>query len=436
MIEKTNNRGGCFFSREKGYRLDKLLKGKTILLGISGGIAAYKAATLCSRLVGLGAEVRVIMTESATKFITPLTLQTLSRHSVATDVFDERDPSIVQHIDWADAADLAIVAPATANILSKLANGLADDMLSTTLLAVTAPVLVAPAMNVHMWEHPAVVDNVNKLASRGVYFVEPGTGNLACGYVAKGRLAEPDEIVSVVVDMLAGERPLEGRKVLITAGGTVERIDPVRYITNDSSGKMGFALAEAAREMGADVTLVCGKTDLPPPGGVQLVKAVSAQDMREAVMARAEQSDIVVKAAAVADYRPAKQETQKIKKSEDGYTLALVRNPDILQEIGEWKAGRADANLPILIGFAAETSDVERHATEKLIRKNSDMIVANDVSEEGAGFGVDTNIVTIYGRNGFVERLPMLSKKEVARRILELAAQRLNSSADEKGREE
>ncbi|MFC5401851.1 bifunctional phosphopantothenoylcysteine decarboxylase/phosphopantothenate--cysteine ligase CoaBC [Cohnella soli] len=403
--------------------MNKPLHGKTILLGVTGGIAAYKAATLCSRLVGLGANVRVMMTKGATQFITPLTLQTLTRHPVATDVFDERDASIVQHIDWADAADLAVVAPATANMLSKLANGLADDMVSTTLLAVTAPLLIAPAMNVHMWEHPAVVDNVNKLAARGATFVEPGTGQLACGYVGKGRLAEPDEIVGAIVAMLTGPKPLAGKRVLVTAGGTVERIDPVRYITNDSSGKMGFAIAEAARDRGAQVTLVVGKADVEPPNGVDVVAVRSALEMREAVMERLPDVDVVVKAAAVADYRPARQATEKMKKSAEALTLELVPNPDILQEIGEWKAAReVGARQPFIIGFAAETTDVEKHALDKLKRKKCDLIVANDVTAEGAGFGIDTNVVSVYGPAGLVEKLPLLSKKDVAGRILDLIA--------------
>lgn len=419
--------------------MDKRLTGKTILLGITGGIAAYKAATLCSRLIGLGASVRVMMTEGATKFITPLTLQTLSRHPVATDVFDERDAAIVQHIDWADSADLAVVAPATANILSKMANGLADDMLSTTLLATTAPLLVAPAMNVHMWEHPAVIDNVNKLASRGVIFVEPGSGQLACGYVGKGRLAEPDEIVEAIVTMLVGPRPLAGKRVLITAGGTVERIDPVRYITNDSSGKMGFAIAETARDRGAEVTLVCGKTDVIAPDGVKVVRVESALNMYDEVMARLSHVDIIVKAAAVADYRPAHMEEQKIKKKSEALTLELIRNPDILQAVGAWKESQQDKRKLFVIGFAAETMEVEKHAQDKLARKKCDLIVANDVSEEGAGFGTETNIVSVYGPQGLVEHMPRMSKKAVAERLWELTINRMNHPLDQgdgKGTEE
>ncbi len=418
--------------------MNKALTGKTILLGVTGGIAAYKAATLCSRLVGLGASVKVIMTEGATKFIPPLTLQVLTRNPVATDVFDERDAAGVQHIDLADSADLAVIAPATANILSKLANGLADDMLSTTILATTAPLLIAPAMNVHMWEHPAVIENVNKLASRGVTFVEPGTGQLACGYVGKGRLAEPDEIVDAIVKMLIGEKPLAGKRVLVTAGGTVERIDPVRYITNDSSGKMGFAIAESARDRGAEVTLICGKTDGAPPNGVQVVRADSAMQMYDAVLERLPSTDVVVKAAAVADYRPLHRAEHKMKKTSESLTLELVRNPDILQAIGEWKIGAQGSDKLYVIGFAAETTDLEKHAIEKLNRKKCDLIVANDVTESGAGFGTETNIVNVYGPQGLIERIPQMTKRAVSERLWELAQSGMNAAkaaGDGKGTE-
>jgi phosphopantothenoylcysteine decarboxylase/phosphopantothenate--cysteine ligase len=427
---RENNPSGCFFSlkqaADQGGSAVKPLAGKTILLGVTGGIAAYKAAALCSRLVSWGAQVRVIMTEGATKFITPLTMQTLSRHPVATDVFDERDASKVQHIDWADAADLVVVAPATANLIGKLACGIADDMLSTTLMAVTAPILIAPAMNVHMWEHPAVEENVRKLAARGVRFVEPGTGQLACGYVGKGRLAEPDEIAETVVRMLTGPRPLAGKKVLVTAGGTVERIDPVRYITNDSSGKMGYALAEAARDFGAEVTLVCARTEGSPPGGVNVVRVESAAEMYEAVMQRLGEMDAVVKAAAVADYRPARMMDTKMKKNAESLTLELVRNPDILQAIGEWKAARAGQRTPFTIGFAAETDNVEAYAMDKLRRKKCDLIAANDVTRPGAGFGSDTNVVSVYAPDGLVEHIPLAAKRQVAERIWQLAAERMD----------
>ncbi len=403
-----------------------MLKGKTILLGISGGIAAYKAAALCSKLAQAGASVHVIMTESAAKFIAPLTLQTLSRNRVAVDTFDEQDPSGVQHIDLADSADLLVIAPATANVIGKLAGGIADDMLSTTYLATTAPVLIAPAMNVHMYDHPAVQHNMAVLRSRGVLFHEPGVGQLACGYVGKGRMAEPEELVATIAQLLggrvqadeAGERLLAGKRVLVTAGGTMERIDPVRYITNDSSGKMGFAIAETAREMGADVTVVYAHVSAPLPAGVQLIQANSALEMYEAVTARYAETDIVIKAAAVADYRVEQIAAAKIKKSSDTLTLNLVKNPDILQTLGERKTHQ------FLVGFAAETGDAAALAMDKLQRKNCDLLVANDVTEPGAGFAVDTNRVSIFDRSGLVEQLPLLSKQETAGRLLKLVAGR------------
>ncbi|ULL17412.1 bifunctional phosphopantothenoylcysteine decarboxylase/phosphopantothenate--cysteine ligase CoaBC [Paenibacillus sp. H1-7] len=396
-----------------------MLKGKTIVLGVSGGIAAYKAAAICSKLKQSGAEVYVIMTESATKFIAPLTFQTLSRHDVIVDTFDEKDASVVSHIDLADRADLFVVAPATANIIAKMAHGLADDMLSTTLLATTAPVLVAPAMNVHMYEHPAVIANMKLLGDRGVLFVEPGTGQLACGYVGKGRLEEPERIVEAIERYFAEKQLLHGKKVLVTAGGTVERIDPVRYLTNDSSGKMGFAIAEAARIMGADVTLVVGKASAYIPPGIRTVRVQSAEDMLDAVMERFGDTDIVIKAAAVADYRPAETATQKIKKKDEAMTIQLVKNKDILQTLGQHKTTQ------FIVGFAAETENIDEHALDKLQRKNCDLLVANDVSQEGAGFGYDTNIVRIYDGNGLVEALPIMTKQEVARRLLLQVAERI-----------
>ncbi|WP_138493113.1 bifunctional phosphopantothenoylcysteine decarboxylase/phosphopantothenate--cysteine ligase CoaBC [Paenibacillus pinistramenti] len=410
-----------------------MLTGKKIVLGVTGGIAAFKAASLCSKLVKQGAEVRVIMTESAVKFITELTMQTLSKAPVFTDTFDEKDPAVIAHINLADWADLVLVAPATANIIAKMAAGLADDMLSTTLLATEAPIMAAPAMNVHMYQHPAVVRNMNELAQRGVMFVEPGSGLLACGYVGKGRLEEPEQIVAVVERFFEqqdgrSKGALAGKKVVVTAGGTVERIDPVRYITNDSSGKMGFALAEAARELGAEVVLIAGSTTGQPPAGkgIELERVQSAQNMYDAVMRHFDSSDIVIKAAAVADYRPAVQADRKMKKSGDTMTLELVKNIDILEQLGQKKTGQ------FLIGFAAETNDVEHYAMDKLRRKNCDLIVANDVTSEGAGFGTDTNIVQIYDHEGLVERLPQLSKLETARRILEVAAGRLEGPGVER----
>jgi len=395
------------------------LKGKTIVLGITGGIAAYKAAALCSKLTQAGAEVRVIMTDSATRFITPLTLQTLSRHPVHTDTFDERDPAVVSHIDLADRADLVVVAPATANIIGKMAHGLADDMLSTTLLATTAPVLVAPAMNVHMYDHPAVIANIQTLGERGVRFVEPGTGQLACGYVGKGRLAEPDEIALAAAELLAEPQLLAGRKVLVTAGGTVERIDPVRYITNDSSGRMGVAIAEAARDLGADVTLIAARMSVPLPGGVKIVHAESAEAMRDAVLDRYVSADILIKSAAVADYRPVVRHDVKQKKSDAKLVLELEKTVDILEEAGRSKQHQ------FLVGFAAETGNLAEYAMGKLQRKNCDLIVGNDVTEPGAGFNSDTNIVHVYDRAGEVAAWPQLSKREVGLRLMRLIAERL-----------
>ncbi|MGN7383352.1 bifunctional phosphopantothenoylcysteine decarboxylase/phosphopantothenate--cysteine ligase CoaBC [Paenibacillus sp. SAFN-117] len=399
-----------------------MLKGKSILLGVSGGIAVYKAVSLCSKLAQAGADVRVIMTESAVKFVAPLTFQTLSRHHVMTDTFEEKDPSVVSHIDLADHADLVVIAPATANILAKMALGIGDDMLSTTLLATTAPILAAPAMNVHMYEHPAVLNNMETLRERGVRFIEPGEGQLACGYVGKGRLAEPEQIYEAIVAMLQPDLPLQGKKVLVTAGGTVERLDPVRYLSNDSSGKMGYAVAEEARGMGAEVVLISAPSSLPRPEGVEFVPVVSALDMLSAVMERLNDVDIVIKAAAVADYRPAEASPVKIKKKDEEMTIRLVKNPDILQQIGERKTKQ------YVIGFAAETNDLEANGLDKLRRKNCDLMVANDVTLEGAGFGTDTNIVTLLDKDGNVERLPILSKREVARHLLKLAAERLPSA--------
>jgi phosphopantothenoylcysteine decarboxylase/phosphopantothenate--cysteine ligase len=407
-----------------------MLNGKKIVLGVTGGIAAYKAATLCSRLVQKGADVHVIMTASATQFITELTLQTLTRNTVYTDTFDEREPAVVSHIHLADLADLVLVAPATANVIAKMAHGMADDMLSTTLLATTAPVMIAPAMNVHMYDHPAVKHNMSLLVERGAMMIEPGEGLLACGYVGKGRLEEPESIVDVVERFFEqrefadrtrqGQASLlQGKKVVVTAGGTIERIDPVRYITNDSSGKMGFAIAAAARDLGADVKLVMGSTQSKPPENVELIPVQSAQDMYEAVTREWDDADIVVKAAAVADYRPKEVYTEKIKKKGDTLSLELIKNIDILETLGKQKTHQ------FLIGFAAETQSVEMYAREKLERKNCDLIVANDVTRTGAGFGTDTNAVHIYDREGLVEELPVMAKDDVAHRLLRIAAERI-----------
>ncbi|MFS1513276.1 bifunctional phosphopantothenoylcysteine decarboxylase/phosphopantothenate--cysteine ligase CoaBC [Chengkuizengella sp. SCS-71B] len=400
-----------------------MLKSKTIVLGISGGIAAYKAASLCSKLVQSGANVHVIMTESATQFIQPLTLQTLSRNPVIVDIFDEKDASVVSHIDLADRADLVLVAPATANIIAKIAHGLADDMLSTTLLATTAPIMIAPAMNVHMYAHPAVQQNIQVLKKRGTLFVNPGTGQLACGYVGEGRLAEPETIFEAVQQhflTFESSQLLKGKRVLVTAGGTLERIDPVRYITNDSSGKMGFALAEAAYKMGAEVVLVTANTHLKVLDGIENVCVKTTEEMYEAVLSRYDKMDMVIKAAAVADYRPIEQYDKKIKKSDDTLTITLQKNTDILKKLGELKTNQ------FLIGFAAETNDLEKYALEKLKNKNCDMLVANDVTAPGAGFGTDTNRVNLYDEMGLIEELPLLSKEQISEQILKIAASKMS----------
>lgn len=391
---------------------NKMLKGKKILVCVSGGIAVFKAAALTSKLTQAGAIVKVIMTESARKFVTPLTFQALSRHDVYTDTFDEKDSSVIAHIDLADWADLTLIAPATANVIGKLANGLADDMMSTTLLAVTSPIFIAPAMNVHMYENPAVQKNIETLEQFGYHFIEPNEGFLACGYVAKGRMEEPETIVAMLETFVSRDLPLQGKRILITAGPTRERIDPVRFMTNFSSGKMGYSIAAEAVQNGAEVILISGPTNLQPPAGVRVVNVESAEDMLRAVLNEYDAVDAVIKTAAVADYRPKIVHKEKMKKKADDLTLELERTPDILKILGERKTKQT------LVGFAAETNKVEEYAKGKLASKNLDMIVANDVLAEGAGFGTDTNIVTMYKRNGEIVSLPKLSKQQVATHIL------------------
>jgi len=391
-----------------------MVKGKRILLCVTGGIAVYKAAALTSKLVQAGFEVKVMMTQSASEFVTPLTFQSLSRNPVYTDTFDEKNPAVIAHIDLADWADLVLVAPATANMIGKLANGIADDMISTTLLATTARVWIAPAMNVHMYDHPAVKRNIETLASFGYEFVEPSEGYLACGYVGKGRLEEPEKIVDLVSGFFetSNMHPLKGKHILITAGPTREKIDPVRFLTNHSTGKMGYAIAEEARLLGAEVTLVTGPTNLAYPKGIRVIPIESAQEMYEEVMKHYPEMDVVVKSAAVADYRPKRVHEQKMKKQPGDAVIELERTLDILKALGEKKEHQ------LLIGFAAETERVEEYAQKKLREKNADMIIANNIRQEGAGFGGDTNIVTMYKRTGEAKELPLLSKKEVAHKIL------------------
>ncbi|WP_433749601.1 bifunctional phosphopantothenoylcysteine decarboxylase/phosphopantothenate--cysteine ligase CoaBC [Falsibacillus pallidus] len=397
-----------------------MLAGKKILLCVTGGIAVYKAAALTSKLTQAGAEVRVIMSESACEFVAPLTFQALSRNPVYTDTFDEKNPEVIAHIDLADWPDLILAAPATANVIGKMANGIADNMITTTLLAAKAPVWIAPAMNVNMYSHPAVQRNISILDSFGYKFIEPSEGYLACGYVGKGRLEEPERIVELVDDFLSmkpGEKGiLKGVKMIVTAGATKEKLDPIRYFTNRSSGKMGFAVAEQAAKEGADVLLVTN-SQLEVPQGVRTIHAENAEEMFQAVMANAHEADVIIKSAAVADYRPKKIYDQKMKKQEGDLIVEFERTKDILMELGRTKEHQ------FLVGFAAETENIDHYAQKKLQKKNADMIVANDVSHEGAGFQGDTNIVTIYKKDGSKTELPLMSKQDVARRLIKEIAQ-------------
>lgn len=415
-----------------------ILQHKEIVLGVSGGIAAYKAAALTSKLTQAGAKVSVVLTANACRFVQPITFEALSHRPVYTDTFTEPVPGVISHIDVADRADLVILAPATANIIGKYANGIADDMLSTMLLATTAPVMVAPAMNVNMYNHPAVQANMQRLLSYGVTMVEPNEGMLACGWVGRGRLAEPEEIVEAAIRFFeqkevntksvhaASHQDLQGKKIVVTAGPTREKIDPVRYISNYSSGKMGYAIAEAARDRGADVTLISGPTALSIPSGVTFVPVESVQEMLDAVLQVYPQADVVIKSAAVSDYRPEQVYTHKVKKTEsEDFSLSLVKAPDILRTLGEQKTHQ------MLVGFAAETQEVEKHALDKMRRKNLDMIIANDVLQEGAGMGVDTNIVTIYQQDQAPIRLDKMSKRDVAERLLDAMKQNLQAGVQE-----
>jgi len=383
-----------------------------ILLGVSGGIAAYKSLELLRLLVKEGAKVWTVMTRSATEFVGPLSFQALSGNPVRTEMFSHTQESQIQHIALADMAQLVVVAPATANFIAKMAHGLADDMLSTTLLAVRCPVVVCPTMNVNMYNHPATQKNLDVLKERGVWLVEPEEGELACGWEGKGRLADPEAILETVKAALSPQ-DLAGERVLVTAGPTWEALDPVRFISNRSSGKMGFALARVAKRRGAAVTLVSGPTGLRPPPGVRFVQVESASQMRDAVMENLGEATVVVKAAAVADYRPEQIHEDKIKKEQENFVLSLTRTPDILAEVGARKGDR------ILVGFAAETRALLENARQKLIRKNLDWIVANDVTKPGSGFATETNQVTLISREGTLEELPEMSKEEVAWVILD-----------------
>jgi phosphopantothenoylcysteine decarboxylase / phosphopantothenate---cysteine ligase len=387
-----------------------------VALGVTGGIGAYKAVEVARGLQQRGHDVVAIMTASATRFVGPLTFEAITRRRVITDQFESGANADIEHIALASSIDLLIVAPATANIIGKLANGLADDFLSTLYTATRAPVLLAPAMNTQMFAHEAVRRNLDTLAARGVRFVDPGEGYLACGWIGKGRLAEPEDIVAAAEAMLRPEGPLRGKHVLVAAGPTFEDVDPVRYVGNRSSGRMGFAIAADASRRGAVVTLVVGPTTLDPPAAGEIVRVRSAADMHEAILARAASMDVVIMAAAVADYAPAERAAQKVSKDGDTLTLVLKRTPDILGDLGRRRvaAGRG----PVLVGFAAETEEVVERARAKRERKHVDLIIANDVSRADAGFDVDTNAVTIVGPDA-AETLPLQTKSRIAMEILD-----------------
>lgn len=391
-----------------------MLKDKTVVIGVSGGIAVYKTLDVVSRLRKLGVNVNVIMTKSATEFVTPLSFQSLSQNYVVCDMFEDPKTWDVEHISLAKRADVFLIAPATANVIGKIANGIADDMLTTTVMATKAKVLIAPAMNTNMYENPILQRNINTLKELGYNFVEPESGRLACGDTGKGKLASPETIVDEVVKLLSKDQDLKGKSIIVTAGPTVESIDPMRYITNRSTGKMGYSIAKEAIERGADVTLITGPTNLTPPQNLKkLVKIESAKDMYEAVLENLDENDVVIKSAAVADYKPKNYSNKKIKKSDDDLAIELDRNKDIAQEIGKIK------NNKILVGFAAETNDLIENASLKIKKKNLDFIVANDLTKEGAGFGVDTNIVKIIDKEGNITEYPKMKKEEVANIILD-----------------
>ena len=386
-----------------------------IALGVTGGIGAYKAVEVARGLQKRGHEVVAVMTHSATRFVGAITFEAITRRRVITDQFEGGMNADIEHIALASTIDLLLIAPATANIIGKLANGLADDFLSTLYTATRAPLLLAPAMNTLMFEHEAVRRNLETLAAHGARFVEPGEGYLACGWIGKGRLAEPDEIVAAAEAILRPEGPLRGQRVLVAAGPTYEDFDPVRYIGNRSSGRMGYAIAAEAARRGAAVTLVTGPTTIATPAVREVIKVRGAADMHQAVVSRAADMDVIVMAAAVADYTPVERARQKVAKEGDTLTLVLRKTPDILGELGQRRV--AQGRGPLLIGFAAETEDLVAHATAKRERKHADLIVANDVSRSDAGFDVDTNAVTIVGAGG-AEALPLQSKVRIAAEIL------------------
>ena len=389
-----------------------MMKDKRILLGVTGGIAAYKSAELVRALVKRGASVKVVMTKNAVEFIAPLTLQALSGNPVYTELFTLVRQADIAHVALAEYAQIAVIAPATANAIGKLASGIADDLLGAVLMATKAPVLICPAMNTGMYENGIVRGNMDKLKRCGYAFVEPDSGELACGAVGLGRLPEIEDIIEEM-EVLLARKDLAGYRILVTAGPTREALDPVRYLTNLSSGKMGYALAKMARRRGADVILISGPTALPPPRGVRLVSVQTALQMHDAVTEHFAESDVVVKAAAVADFRPAEFSAGKIKKGKGPLTLRLERNPDIIAALGKKKGKK------ILVGFAMETEELLERARVKMLQKNMDFVVANDLFQEGAGFSCDTNVICILDREGGVEKLPLMDKTEAADRILD-----------------
>lgn len=390
-----------------------MLKEKTILLGVTGGIAAYKSASLASRLVKAGAEVRVIMTEHATNFINPITFETLTGHKCITDTFDRNFEFQVEHVSLAKKADVIMVAPATANIIAKLAHGLADDMLTTTILASHAPKLIAPAMNTGMYENPVTQDNLALLKKYGMKVIEPAAGHLACGDEGKGKMPEPEILYEHILRSCACKQDMKGLKVLVTAGPTQEAVDPVRFLTNHSSGRMGYSIAKACMLRGADVTLVTGRTALTPPLFVDVVPVVSAKDMYDAVISRSNEMDIIIKAAAVADYRPVHVAEEKVKKSDGSFSLELERTDDILKYLGEHKKPGQ-----FLCGFSMETENMLENSRKKLEKKHLDMIAANNLKVPGAGFETTTNIITIITPDS-VKELELMSKDDAAFRLLD-----------------
>jgi len=388
-----------------------MLTNKIIVLGVTGGIAAYKAADIASKLVQAGANVRVVMTKSATEFVSPLTFRSLTNNPVATEMFNSTSEFSIEHVALAEAADIVVIAPTTANTIAKLATGIADDMLSSTVLATTAPVVVAPAMNVNMFQNPVTQDNLAKLKARGFTIVDPVYGRLASGKMGLGRLAEVETIIGTIKQVLGRSGDLAGKRIVVTAGGTQEAIDPVRYVGNHSSGKMGYAMAEAARDRGAKVTLITAPTSLLEPAGIEVTHVENAVQMKEAVAKATAQADALIMAAAVADYQPKSVAKGKIKKeAAAGLTLELVRTPDILTEV--------KGNF-LRVGFAAESEDMVANARQKLEKKQLDLIAANDITAADSGFGVDTNKVTLISRDGKVASLPLLTKREVADKVLD-----------------